>query len=295
MTDSVIGEGNRQPAVKPTTVVDPEVACVVCGSARRRVLRADNEFRIVQCLDCRLGMTLPQSYIVQSDYDASPQFAARYEAQNGQFRQYARRFLRQIRSVAPTGRLLDVGCSIGLLVEEARLLGFDADGVDLDSNAVRYAGEKGRSVHQAAVGDWGHDDYDVVCLSHTLEHLSIPAAFLGDCASKLKAGGCLAVAVPCYCGLHPRLFGRRWYGWIPSQHYCHYSPEALKLLFGQVGLEPLKIWQESMDHRPVPGDWRGWKDAARGLTGYLAAAAGGAIGQGDQLVGIARKAPTRYA
>src|SRR3954470_21483743 len=51
----------------------------------------------------------------------------------------ARRLLDQIGSFAPSGRLLDVGCGHGLLLDEARKLGYEVEGLELSEHAAAYA------------------------------------------------------------------------------------------------------------------------------------------------------------
>src|SRR3989441_11846211 len=65
------------------------------------------------------------------------------------------------------GRLLDVGCSFGLLLFMAKERGFEPCGVDLSLNAVRYARDRlGLSVHQGTLFDARFPDaaFDVVTM-----------------------------------------------------------------------------------------------------------------------------------
>ena len=191
----------------------------------------------------------------------------------------------QVIAAAQAGKHIYCEKPLARNLDEARRMGYLAEGIDLDTNAVAYAKQNGRAVSRAALEVWG-GGYDVICLAHTLEHIPGPVEFLAACASRLNPGGRIVVQVPCFTGLHPRLFRLRWYGWVPRQHYFHYSVTAMNCLFSKVGLETLGIWQESMDHRLPPGMRRREKPLA--LLSYWVALMGGAIGLGDQLVGIAR-------
>src|SRR3954471_1890824 len=51
-------------------------------------------------------------------------------------RRTARRLLRLLPS---GGRLLDVGCGHGLLLDEARMAGYEVDGLELSRDTARYA------------------------------------------------------------------------------------------------------------------------------------------------------------
>ena len=261
-----------------------QTVCPICDSRENRCIANAEMFSIGECTRCHLAFTQPSSFVSEPSYEAAPQYSAAYN-QDEKFRIYARCLLSHVKRYVPGGRLLDVGCSVGLLVDEARKAGYSAEGIDLDTNAVAYAKKNGRAVSKAALEDWG-GGYDVICLAHTLEHIPQPVEFLTTCARRLNPGGSIVVQVPCFKGLHPRLFRLRWYGWVPRQHYFHYSVKALDRLFEKVGFETLGIWQEPMDHRLPIGMRRREKPIA--LLSYWVALIGGAMGLGDQLVGIAR-------
>lgn len=258
--------------------------CPLCDSQIVKLIVKRDQFAVGECTSCRLAVTMPASFVSEPSYEAAPQYAAAY-GQDEKFRIYARNLLAHVSRYVSGGRLLDVGCSVGLLVDEAGRAGYSAEGIDLDTNAVEFAKKSGRAVSRAALEDWG-GGYDVICLAHTLEHIPQPIEFLAACVSRLNPNGSIVVQVPCYRGLHPRLFQLRWYGWVLRQHYFHYSAIALRRLFEKCGLQTIDLWQESMDHRPPVGMRRREKPLA--LLSHWVAQIGAALGCGDQLVGIAK-------
>jgi SAM-dependent methyltransferase len=270
-----------------TATLEP-FTCQLCGShiAGSRLEREG--FTVRCCATCALGTTEPQSYVQSSHYDDLPTWSATVASKEGLFRKYQRDFLAHVHSCAPGGRLLDVGCSVGLLVDEANALGYVADGIDLDSHAVKSAQSQGRPVSLGRLEDCAPRSYDIICLSHTLEHIAEPEEFLRECARHLALGGMVAVAVPCHAGLLPRLFPRWWYGWMPAQHYCHYSPQAMRALFTKAGFHTVKSLQNTMDHRLQGEHLHRWQDVVKGVAVYLTALVGAACGMGDQLIAIGR-------
>ena len=56
-------------------------------------------------------------------------------------RETARRLLDLIARHVPAGRLLDVGCGHGLLLDEARRRGYEVTGIELSTGAAEYARE----------------------------------------------------------------------------------------------------------------------------------------------------------
>ncbi|MEQ1829322.1 MAG: class I SAM-dependent methyltransferase [Pirellula sp.] len=258
--------------------------CPLCGKAIEGTILEVKQFSIGECVECQLGLTIPASLVSEPSYEEAPQYATAYQ-HDERFRIYARNLLAHVRKYVDRGRLLDVGCSVGLLVDEASRAGYLAEGIDLDTNAIDYGKEHGRKVSVGAVEE-SNGRYDVICLAHTLEHIPKPVEFLAACVKRLNANGCIVVQVPCMKGLHPRIFREHWYGWVPRQHYCHYSATALRRLLEMSGLDVLDIWQESMDHRPPIGMRR--RDRPRAIVSQWIAQIGNILGLGDQLVGIGR-------
>ena len=87
------------------------------------------------------------------------------------------------RATSPAGRLLDVGCGHGLLLDEARRRGYEVSGLELSRAAAGYARDVlGLEVDEAAgrgVRRRGRPTrYDVIVLADVIEHLDDPAAAL---------------------------------------------------------------------------------------------------------------------
>ena len=75
---------------------------------------------------------------------------------------------------------------------------------------------------------------------------------------------------------------------MPSQHYCHYSPKAMRMLFSKAGIQTVRMIQNTMDHRPRAEYIHRWQDVVKGGAIYATALLGAALGMGDQLIAIGR-------
>jgi len=155
----------------------------------------------------------------------------------------ANRLLDLIARHVPHGRLLDVGCGHGLLLDEARGRGYETLGLELSREAARHARERlGLDVRELpleAFSESGNGDapgtFDAVVLADVLEHLDDPVGAIDRCAQLLKPGGVLCVVTPDPSSLTARLAGPRWWGFLPA-HTVLLPRRTLKELIAARGL-----------------------------------------------------------
>jgi SAM-dependent methyltransferase len=135
------------------------------------------------------------------------------------------------------GRLLDVGCGPGLLLDEARRRGFDTVGLELSRASAAHARDRlGLDVRELALEDFdAPGEFDVVVLADVLEHLDDVLGGLDRCARLLALGGVLCVVTPDPASLTARLAGRRWWGYVPA-HTCLVPRATLRELLAARGL-----------------------------------------------------------
>ena len=127
-----------------------------------------------------------------------------YLAEEEGRRATANRLLDLVGAHRPRGRLLDVGCGHGLLLDEARRRGYDTVGLELSREAARHARETlGLDVRELPLeafteGTNGDSPgaFDAIVLADVIEHLDDPVAAIDQCAALLRPGGVLCVVTP---------------------------------------------------------------------------------------------------
>jgi SAM-dependent methyltransferase len=149
----------------------------------------------------------------------------------------ALRLLDLIGGYVAAGRLLDVGCGHGLLLDEARRRGYEPVGLELSRSAARHArdvlGLDVRGLPLEAFDDPG--GFDVVVLADVLEHLDDPVGGIDRATRLLAPGGVLCVVTPDPSSATARLAGARWWGYLPA-HTCLLPRRTLRELLAARGL-----------------------------------------------------------
>jgi len=148
----------------------------------------------------------------------------------------ANRILDAIAGRAPSGRLLDVGCGHGLLLDEARTRGYEVEGLELSSDAAAHARDGlGLTVHQTTVDELD-SRFNAIVLADVLEHLDDPARAIDHCARLLEPGGVLCLVTPDPASRTARLAGAGWWGYLPA-HTFLLPRSTLKQVLDRKGLD----------------------------------------------------------
>ena len=114
--------------------------------------------------------------------------------------------------------VLDVGCGVGLLLDEARRRGWRAQGVELSDWGVRRARHLGLDVFQGDLEEAGFapGSFDGVFMIDVLEHLADPVRTLATASQVLRPGGVLCLVTPNAASAAAWVLGRRWWGMLPG-------------------------------------------------------------------------------
>lgn len=145
----------------------------------------------------------------------------------------------------PPSRILDIGCSSGLLAERARAAGHHVTGVDqLELPGVR---ERTDVFVQADLSNGLPPGlgtgYDVVIAADIIEHLPRPAECLRQILALLRPGGQVLLSVPNFGHWYPRarvttgLFGYDRRGILDDTHLRFFTRATLRRLVRRCGFD----------------------------------------------------------
>jgi len=137
----------------------------------------------------------------------------------------------------PGGRLLEVGCGSGAALQSMQQKGWQVTGLDFDEGAVNNARSKGLDVRHGQLSAQGFSDggFDVVAMSHVIEHVPSPSELLAECHRILKPGGVLVALTPNADSSLHRCHGRHWLSLDPPRHLQIFTSASLSCLAARAG------------------------------------------------------------
>jgi 2-polyprenyl-3-methyl-5-hydroxy-6-metoxy-1,4-benzoquinol methylase len=137
------------------------------------------------------------------------------------------------------GRLLDVGCGDGTFLARMKSLGWEALGVELDEKAANVAKTKFDAdvfIGTLEAAGFADESFDVITLSHVIEHVGDPKELLCRCRKLLKKGGRVVVTTPNADSLGHKIFQENWRGLEVPRHLMVYSLRTLAQLASEADL-----------------------------------------------------------
>lgn len=233
--------------------------CIICSSPTF-LFTKKREHIIYKCVNCGFGYTdklnkqsggyhRDETYIIEENL----------------FKNIFSRRVKEITKFIKTGKVLEIGCSTGLMLSLFKIKGFDVRGVELSRKAAEKAIEKGIDVKIAFFEKINFSEkFDLVVLNHTLEHMENPVDVLKKVKSILKPKGYVMIDLPNFDSPVAKILKSRWPHLLPDEHLWHFTPKVFTLLFKKMEIKILTIKKAS-------GVWdfeNPYKEIAQSFTGF---------------------------
>jgi SAM-dependent methyltransferase len=221
------------------------VDCPSCGSSEWRKLFVKGGFTFVRCAVCEVVFSNPQvrEDLVEEEYRTGGANdlwvdVLLSDRQQAMDREKFSGLLDELEPFRRAGRLLDVGCSIGLFLKLAEERGWQGRGIEFSDRARAYAqGELGLEVIETPLEVAGYEDasFDVVTLNSVIEHVNDPPRMLAEIRRTLAPGGALYIITPNVDSLACRILHERAATFDGRNHLVYFSPRTLTRLLHDQG------------------------------------------------------------
>jgi len=148
------------------------------------------------------------------------------------------------RLVAPSDRVIEIGCGRGFFLRSLEGKVAEALGVEFNREAIAAKTTRFAVVDSpiARIAETQPESFSVVCSFQVLEHVIDPGAFLAACVKCLQPGGILALATPNHASA---MLARREDAFdLPPHHMGHFSEPVYRHLARHYGLDVENIHVE---------------------------------------------------
>lgn len=160
------------------------------------------------------------------------------------------------------GGVLDLGCGDAETLEAFHARGFRVIGVDPDARSREYAAARGVRVLEGTAeqlpGELDKHSFDLVIMSHSLEHCLDPALSIANVARMMAPGGLAYIEVPNAGCHHFQTFLHCSEMFDSPRHLWFFTADALRNLAERSGLGVTE-WRYNGYTRHFAPSWRAWE------------------------------------
>jgi len=218
-------------------------------------------FPVVECKDCGLRFTqnIPCETAIQRYYQ-STNYISHSNSKKGiinrlyhvarMFTMMSKEALVKHATGRAVGMLLDVGSGTGSFVHTMSVAGWNVVGVEPDAAARAFALKKYNSDIYPAEELFMLPDatYDAITMWHVLEHVHRLDEYIAQLKKVLAPGGKIIIAVPNYKSKDATVYQANWAAYDVPRHLYHFSPQSMRKLMEQHGLQVIStkpMWLDS--------------------------------------------------
>jgi 2-polyprenyl-3-methyl-5-hydroxy-6-metoxy-1,4-benzoquinol methylase len=256
--------------------------CQICGSAipsrytipAKKRWGTESDSHIYWCNDCNAGFLLPRpsSELLESFY------SNKYFAEYGKGPEVQPSFLDRVRVhlawrldrgvvIGPklmetiansrSAKVCDLGCGNGVLLTKLRDRGFQVVGIEPSPFARQTVESKGIKVYagtaEALPDSIPEAPFDVVVMTHVLEHCLDVKRTIRNALELLRTGGHLVIEVPNCHSFEFETRGPAWFHFDVGRHVNYFTPSALKRLVTQQAAEVVQFYYYQYVEHFLPG------------------------------------------
>lgn len=205
--------------------------CIYCSSISTVFFIKVNSWNIRKCLNCSVlyteGEGKKDKKINLDTYDYS--YIKGYKHRKNELQKRFLSLLNHIEKNKNGGRLLDIGCGLGLFMETAMKkssYNWDVHGLEINKRLLDNAfNDIKKRIKSGNIENipFGSNYFDCVTCFDVLEHSKSLKHNLDEISRVLKKDGILVIQSPNYKSLMAMISKEKWSWWSPPDHIFHFS------------------------------------------------------------------------
>jgi 2-polyprenyl-3-methyl-5-hydroxy-6-metoxy-1,4-benzoquinol methylase len=227
------------------------IECIICGGRQRKDLVTINGWTVKSCMQCGFGVLDPRPSVADIVKLYDEQYCHDRFEDGGEpgTQKFTHRLslessrLRLIKSGKNRGSVLDIGCGFGYFLAACRDNGYQIHGIDFSGFSVNHAITKLKipvTIGALDEIDIAADQFDIITMWHSLEHMPYPDQAIIKATKWLKKGGILVVDVPNHESTDAIKYGLQWTGWDLPYHLSHFTSATLASMLENNGFTIIK-------------------------------------------------------
>lgn len=220
------------------------MTCPICNNKKKELLKkykghhpVFSKLKIATCTQCELtyAYPMPSSSELESYYQGywngdvasiNPSTLRYYLAQSINRVSYLKSKIKLVNGI----KVLDIGAGSGMFLDALNHEGFDIDYIAIEPDLIQSNILLKKNKVQKVFSKIEHLDkglrFDLIILSHVLEHVSQPNIFIKKITSMLQPSGVIYIEVPNQDHLFKKEF---------EPHILFFNHSSLKVLLSQFG------------------------------------------------------------
>ncbi|MDZ4792739.1 MAG: class I SAM-dependent methyltransferase [Bacteroidota bacterium] len=142
-----------------------------------------------------------------------------------------------------TGKMLDVGCGIGLFLAAAKERGWEVYGTEFTDKAISICKSKGITMQQGRMdAAWfAENEFDVITSFEVLEHINNPLEEMSNIQRILRPGGLFYFTTPNFNAIARYSLKTNYNVICYPEHLCYYTKRTINYLMKKSGFKKLKL------------------------------------------------------
>ena len=139
------------------------------------------------------------------------------------------------RFTTPSGKLLDIGCATGELLERAEMMGFDVYGVEISPEGVAKSRKKfgdDKIINKKlSEEDFPKEFFSVITMSDVIEHIEKTGEFMKILSGILAKNGLIFMVTPDTSSWIKKILRKNWLHY-KEEHLYYFNMENIRLAIG---------------------------------------------------------------
>lgn len=142
-----------------------------------------------------------------------------------------------------TGKLLDLGCGIGLFAQVAKSKGWEVYGTEFSDEAISICESKGIIMKQGKTHKemFDAESFDIVTSFEVLEHINYPNEEMECIKYFLRKGGLFYCTTPNFNAIERFILKNAYTVICYPEHLSYYTPKTLNFLMNKHGFKKLYV------------------------------------------------------